>query len=569
MRGNHLLEEAVVSTGKWLAVLLLILTCAVLSVWLVRRNAPVAVDVPREQDTSRKSKWKQWEYRDPSHPESALVVRAREEAPLPADSRYPSHWKELPEIAARHKPFRDWLLAIVEDDRESGTWRWAACSVLPFMQEQEALAESLHALIYWLDRSRPKTRQDWFFRLALRQRLFGYALLMEPSDLSLQVVQHLFPDRWREGLAGAARSVAPSTPPEMDSPTEKRLRAQTTAAAAALLREAGMGDREGSGFGPPNAALEETPLPQQEGMGKDGRPHESAEHAIELHSVLGRADIHLGEPVFLQLVLVNVGERPVDVWLSSTRTFSASGSYLEMFPPDGAEKGDSQHRALPIPTAPVTDRRYQLDPGERLFEHHTLWSLIPGECIPSEGTLLFHSPGVYRYLVHVLVRVRGKRTGQKLQLASEGDLTVKEQLDGFPKMMRGFEMLLGDGLEPRSVRFQDRGGLDTLIAELGASQYAEYAKWLRVRTVLTGPGLDFLEQRNEAAQIEARRLDELVAQLVKGGTSATPVARDALTCKALVSLLRDNRDQAEAIVTALAERYTDTYAMRKLRMWLF
>lgn len=211
--------------------------------------------------------------------------------------------------------------------------------------------------------------------------------------------------------------------------------------------------------------------------------------------------------------------------------------------------------------SPVT-----MAPGEQITDYLTVWFAAYGD-VPEERSLVFRRPGVYRYRITLLVKLRADQPLKRLH--TEGRINVTGRPKGFSEMVRELRGIMFDDSR---VPYRHVQELDSLLAKLGDSPYAKYVKWMRIRSYLTGGqderGNNVLEGNDAEEQAALLwKLSEDLLSEAKG--AAPPIVRDALTTKGIVLLVRGRKSEGRKILKELEAKFPRSKGMEKLRTWAY
>jgi hypothetical protein len=170
------------------------------------------------------------------------------------------------------------------------------------------------------------------------------------------------------------------------------------------------------------------------------------------------------------------------------------------------------------------------------------------------------------------------------KVLAEGEINVVKMPRGFTELVTGLRGIMSDN---STVPYQHVEQLDALLGELEGTQYAKFAKWLRIRSYLLDgsdkTGNNVLE--GPEAQKEAALLATLSESLVADAESKerpdaevkeSPMLRDALAMKGVLLLIgKRKREAPEAYKEArkiyedLVETYGYSRELRRLKIWAF
>ena len=146
-----------------------------------------------------------WRLRQPGDMAQGMMMRASEEAPLPDGVPAVTRREDMPLLAARHEPFRNWLIGIVKDEEERPWWRSEALGVLWAMQDDKVVLGCLKTLQTWLAAVPEGQSKDPAFLKRLAD-LLPYRALMttDPGEECLGIVRGRYGDTWPTVLRGLA-----------------------------------------------------------------------------------------------------------------------------------------------------------------------------------------------------------------------------------------------------------------------------------------------------------------------------------------------------------------------------
>lgn len=283
-----------------------------------------------------------------------------------------------------------------------------------------------------------------------------------------------------------------------------------------------------------------------------------------LSSTPTKDQILIGEPLFINLLLRNDGKEKLQI-----RNLRENQGIGQLFMHLQIARGDGDFREIELfqtsRSTIIAPPVASLAAGQVMTDCFTVWFTAYGDILEERG-LVFNRPGYYRYRITLWLRVGPERNSHKL--TSEGRIKVTGRPKGFSEMVRGLRGIVFDQLV---VPYKHVKKLDSLLTELEDSPYATYVKWQRIRSYLADGqderGYNVLE--GEQADREAALLLKLSGELLAAGTDAPPIARDALTMKGIVLLLRRQEDEARKICDQLEAQYPRSQGMGKLRNWAY
>jgi len=309
----------------------------------------------------------------------------------------------------------------------------------------------------------------------------------------------------------------------------------------------------------PASAQEQQVAPGQAGKG------------LVFSAVPTKETILRGEPLFIKVELTNNGDKPERISLLAGDTLSQSEWRLEI-----AKGNDAPFRTIELRS--VRELVYKpggskpllnLEPGGKLTDCLTMWFANRGDT-PDERGLVFRQVGVYRYRMTMLLRSDSRSPYQ--ELTASGRVKVTGRPKGFTPMVRGLRGIMFDEAH---VRFRDRQKLEALLEdkEVKDSPYADFVKWLRIRSYLRDGALadnDILESGGAPARREMDLLTKLSDDLLKNDMQkdlAPPIWRDAMLARGMVHLVSDRKAEAVETLKQVDAEFPQSKESNKLRGW--
>jgi hypothetical protein len=295
------------------------------------------------------------------------------------------------------------------------------------------------------------------------------------------------------------------------------------------------------------------------------------EQALTLSSKPTKDTIRRGEPLFIKVELKNNGAEAQHLLALSGSSLGEMPWYLEIAEDQGpfrrVELRAVQGSFGVVPGAPMP--LIELKPGKTLTDCLTIWFAATGE-LPDERSLVFVGGGAYRYRITFMLRADAAAPYQSFP--TEGRIRITARPKGFSPFVRGLRGIMFDDVE---VSFKDRGKLEALLddKEVKDSPYADFVKWLRIRSYLRDGILgdnDILESGGRRARREMALLTELSDDLLKNPAQkdlAPPIWRDAMLARGMVHLFSDRKAEAIETLKQVDAESAEGKESEKLRRW--
>lgn len=298
--------------------------------------------------------------------------------------------------------------------------------------------------------------------------------------------------------------------------------------------------------------------------------------AIVLSSKPTKPEILVGEPLFIRVALVNKTTEPQQLAITQDAGLGSAEWRLAI-----AEGKEGPFR--PIELSRVQHSVFggnvgsvlSLDPDEKIEDWLTVWFSAQGD-IPDERSLVFRAVGSYRYKLTFFLR--SNRQSEYQPFETSGIVRVTGRPEGFDHLVTGLRGIIFD---EQHVAFEHRKKLEALLSEeeMEDSPYADYIKWLRVRSYLRDgtvecPGEngrirenDVLECGEDMAEAEIELLSSLSHDLLEddGRRDQPPVRRDALLARGMVHIYNERQEEAAEVLKQVDGQFPKSKESRKLR----